>query len=193
MRFVAILLVAAPSLALAQYQQPTQVTTQVIVQPAQETVADRYKVLLKNQEIQQQKKNDADNFALRVLQEEEKLKTEIVTRRQTSLAIEEVSKLDPEKDPDWRRKYLEILADFPYARNDKFLNDTFKQMCEAETKQKADARKQTQQSPLRADEIDWAGIASASAKAKQSALPPIDTKNVVDESVAAGEKAQPGK
>ena len=143
---------------------------------------------------------------------------------------------------------MEILADFPYARNDKFLSDTFKQMCDADTKQKADARNQAQQTPARTEEIDhaatlnieaakelerqkrkiyaiektmemvhgmaqkgvdispfisqdkegnitmdWAGIAAASAKAKQSAPPPVDTKTVVDDIMAAGNAVPPGK
>jgi len=41
--------------------------------------------------------------------------------------------------------------------------------------------------------MDWAGIAAASAKVKQSAPPPVDTKSVVDDIMAAGNAVQPGK
>jgi hypothetical protein len=73
---------------------------------------------------------EAMDLALKMTQEEQKIKNDIVSKRQTALATQAVSKLDPEKDPDWRQKYAEIMSDFPYAKDDKFLNDNFKQLGE---------------------------------------------------------------
>jgi len=173
---------------------------------------------------------DAMELALRMTQEEQKLKTQIVSKRQAALATQEVSKIDPEKDPDWRQKYADIMADFPYAKDDKFLNENFQQMGKvyhatldarlkdedenrrAKIKQSEDdhsadlkvatsgeiekqrrtthdaeqtsnmlhtmAQKGVDLSPfVKQDEDgnvthDWAGIAGASAKAKQS-VPPV--------------------
>lgn len=100
---------------------------------------------------------DAMELALKATQEEQKIKTQIVTHRQAALATQEVSRIDPEKDPDWRQKYAEIMSDFPYAKDDKFLNENFRSMSgvyQATLNARLKSQDETQRAKIKQSEDD---------------------------------------
>lgn len=67
------------------------------------------------------------SLAVRAAQEETNLKNQIAQQREVALATKEVSVLDT-TDPKWREKYAEVMSKYPYAANDKFLNENFSQI-----------------------------------------------------------------
>jgi hypothetical protein len=60
--------------------------------------------------------------------EEYKIKTDLVKHKQVAAAQDAISKLDPEVDHDWMKKYGQIMAAHPYAQGDKDLNEQFIQL-----------------------------------------------------------------
>lgn len=59
--------------------------------------------------------------------EEWAIRQQIVTTREVAEATQKLSNLDP-MDKNWRQDYIRVMAAYPAAQKDQFLNDNFRQL-----------------------------------------------------------------